>query len=111
MENLVIYPTPRIGNRTPWGIADEVVVINPAASPHDRIYRVDTPSHGGYYVPYSMLSRIPKEHQKRAAKWSGSRYWYEEDCEWASVCVAYPEFFPADALEYAKAAIEWRHKI
>jgi hypothetical protein len=64
---------------TPWGKADYEREVG------FGIICVETPSHGGYYVPGEQLHRIPLAHQARAQKWSGSRNWYEEDCEWASV--------------------------
>lgn len=35
--------------RTPWGVADDIQHIG------GGIYRVDTPSHGGYFVPPELL--------------------------------------------------------
>lgn len=32
--------------------------------------------------------------------------WYEEDCDWAIVALAFPQFFPADAIPAALATIK-----
>ena len=84
---------------TPWGTSDTRTPIG------SGIVRVETPSHGGYYVPRAVLDRIPATHQAYAARWSGSPQWYEEDCAWACVAVAFPEHFPADALSNARETI------
>ena len=89
---------------TPWGTSDHVQDIGRG------ILSVDTPSHGGYFVPTSLLPAIPEAHQKRAEYWSGSRNWYEEDCEWASVAVAFPDLFDEKAREAAAQTIAWRDR-
>jgi hypothetical protein len=89
----------RFSRNTPWGYADQSAHIG------GGIYRVDTPSHGGYFVPDSMLHRIPLEQQEWAERWSQSRNWWEEDCCWAAVAVAFPELFPAEALPIARATL------
>lgn len=91
--------TIQVGSRTPWGIADHVEHIG------EGIYRADTPSHGGYYVPDAMLHKIPVKHKAYAQKWSGSAHWYEEDCAWACVALAFPHLFPQGALEIATETI------
>jgi hypothetical protein len=88
--------------QTPWGYADAIDEIG------NGIYFASTPSHGGYFVPSALLGQIPEAHQARALRWSGSRNWYEEDCEWASVAVAFPDLFTPAMLEAAVNAINWR---
>ena len=90
--------------RTPWGQSDSVVEVGRG------IRCVSTPSHGGYYVPDSLLSAIPAAWQARAAEWSGSPNWYEEDCEWASVAVTFPDLFPPEAQEAARRTIAFRER-
>jgi uncharacterized protein DUF7007 len=84
--------------RTPWGEADNVKRLSVDGG---DILCVDTPSHGGYFVPDELLSQIPKEQRQWAAKWSQSENWYEEDCCWAAVALAFPSLFPDNALVYA----------
>ena len=85
---------------TPWGIADHYENIG------QGIFVVSTPSHGGYFVPDCMLHNIPDEHQRWAEQWSGSRQWYEEDCCWAAVALAFPDRFPPEALGVAQMLIQ-----
>ncbi len=90
---------PRFSRNTPWGYADQSAHIG------DGVYRVDTPGHGGYFVPDDMLHRIHVEQQAWAERWSQSRNWYEEDCCWAAVAVAFPKLFPAEALPIAQGIL------
>jgi len=94
----------REGQSTPWGRADAIEQVG------EGIYFASTPSHGGYYVPSALLPAIPEKHQARALKWSGSRNWYEEDCEWASVAVAFPHLFNEHQREAAAATMKWREE-
>lgn len=92
--------------QTPWGVADHYENLG------QGIFTVFTPSHGGIFVPYEMLHCIPEEQRKEAAKWSGSEQWYEEDCCWAFVAVAFPDRFKPDAVENAKAYVAtWNKEI
>ena len=59
---------------TPWGRADHVERLAYG------IVRVSTPSHGGYYVPVAVRSRIPEHRQQHATTWAGPG-WYEEDLD------------------------------
>lgn len=87
---------------TPWDVAQTARDVG------QGVLCVTTAGHGGYYVPDELLSRIPEACQLWAAKWSGSRNWYEEDCCWAAVAVAFPELFPdhpSDCLELARKLV------
>lgn len=86
---------------TPWGMADHIQDIGLG------ILLVETPSHGGYYVPATQIGRMSQEAKDYAAKWSGSEQWYEEDCAWAYVALAFPELFLPDALENATVTVAW----
>ena len=96
----------RVSRSTPWGTADSIKPIGDTG-----IYFATTPSHGGFYVPTEMLTEIPEAHQRRAAKWSGSRNWYEEDCEWASVVSAFPHLFDNQMRADAEKTLQWRDGI
>lgn len=73
---------------TPWGHPDTVKEIAPG------IIRYDTPSHGGYYVSPERVLTMPKP--LREFKPFAGPNWYEEDCDWAIVALAFPQFFPDD---------------
>jgi len=87
--------------RTPWGTADYITDIG------QGVLSVGTPSHGGFHVPKALLHRIPAEGQEYAERWSGSAQWYEEDCAWAYVALALPEFFSDEDREHAKSTLGW----
>lgn len=74
---------------TPWGRADNYEDIG------QGIMSVSTPSHGGYFVPPSVLRIMPKGLVNRDG-------WYEEDCEWCKVAVAFPHLFPKDTFGAAE---------
>jgi hypothetical protein len=78
---------------TPWGVAQHVRPVGP-----DGIFSADTSSHGGYFVPSALLDKIDPRGRADAKKWSGSENWYEEDCCWAWVVLAFPEHFPPTAV-------------
>lgn len=86
--------------RTPWGQSDGPVEYLP-----NGIYFASTPSHGGYFVPKKLLSRIPPEHQAYAVKWSGSPQWYEEDVAYNIIYISFPEYFTAEQIAAAKVTI------
>jgi hypothetical protein len=64
---------PKVGGECPWGRIQGIVDVG-----GDCVF-VDTPSHGGVYVPAERLKEIPQEMREYAASWSGSEHWYEED--------------------------------
>ena len=82
---------------TPWGHPDTVEEIAPG------IVRYDTPSHGGYYVSPERVLTMPKP-LREFQPWAGPN-WYEEDCDWAIVALAFPQFFPGEYQEAAIATI------
>jgi len=77
---------------TPWGISDTEKQIAPG------IMGYTTPSHGGYHLSAERLAEMP-------AGWKSvhgySAGWYEEDCTWSLVVLAFPEAFDAFSLTYA----------
>lgn len=95
--------------RTPWGTAD-----------HVRRYRcgavsVSTPSHGGYLVPrplFESQSKTTPPDVLRVVQWLGrdpfgyvnaAGAWFEEDCLWAVLVLAWP----ALRAELAAEAAAW----
>ena len=61
-----------IGDRTPWGTADNVEKLG------EGVYAVDTPSHGGLRIFRSAQAVLPTAVRKTFVKGGG---WAEEDCE------------------------------
>lgn len=66
---------------TPWGKSQTKKVIAPG------ITFYSTASHGGYKVNKAQRDKMP-------AHLINSDGWYEEDCEWCKVALAFPEYFP-----------------
>lgn len=80
------------GLETPWGPTQQIEKIS------EGITWCSTASHGGYYVSNDLdfgatLSRMPEKYRS-FKPWAGIG-WYEEDCDWAIVCLAYPKEFEA----------------
>lgn len=80
---------------TPWGAAQTTCEIAPG------IVRYDTASHGGYYLSPERVASMPKP-LRDFQPWAGPN-WYEEDCDWCIVALAFPQLFPDD---YQGAALE-----
>lgn len=87
---------------TPWGKAQQVYEYP------NGIRWVSTASHGGFWVPAKLVDRIPAAHRAYASQWSGSEQWYEEDCAWAAVVLAFPELARnPEELETAKQTADY----
>lgn len=78
--------------RTPWGKAQAVQTIA------DGIWRVTTAGHGGFKLDRSRNAQVPADVRQPGG-------WYEEDCEWAHVAIAFPSHFSEAEV---KAAHETR---
>ena len=82
---------------TPWGCADKVEQIG------GGLVSVQTPSHGGIFVPLDSYRKMPVALQCNIY---GGRTWFEEDIEWALVALAFPQYFDARSMHYAVGAFE-----
>lgn len=80
--------------QTPWGHADHVQWIA------DGIAHVFTSSHGGFYVSSERLDALPVPFRK-FVPFAKLPNWFEEDCDWAVVTLAFPDLFPQDTLRAA----------
>lgn len=76
-----------MSTRTPWGPSQTSDKIAPG------IMNYTTAGHGGVHVSKKRLAAMP-EYLRR------EKGWYEEDCEWTLVALAFPQFFQ-DCLEGA----------
>ena len=81
---------------TPWGPAQTVATIA------EGITSVTTASHGGILLSEERQAAMPA-HLAGRNIYGGGR-WYEEDCEWSLVAVAFPEAFP-DEQDEARATL------
>lgn len=77
---------------TPWGVSDHVTPIA------HGILQVDTPSHGGIFVPRPRYRTMPEPLRHNPY---GGDTWFEEDMEWGLVVLAFPEFFTPRERYYA----------
>jgi hypothetical protein len=89
-----------VGKNSPWGIVQDEEVIA------DGIVYVSTASHGGIWVSPELLGRVQEAMRDYAAYWSGSSSWFEEDCAAQCVVVSFPEYFPAEQVERARAIVD-----
>lgn len=80
--------------RTPWGIADKITKYN------DFVSFVSTPSHGGFKVAREALKLMPVAYRNADG-------WYEEDCEFCKVVLAFPDLFNSEQQTSAKACFEF----
>jgi hypothetical protein len=85
------------GMSSPWGAPDTGVEIA------EGIVKISTASHGGYWVSDTRLAAMPKE-LANIATYAGHG-WYEEDCDWALVALAYPLLFKPGTLRVAISTV------
>ena len=79
---------------SPWGAVQTFKEIAPG------IYHVTTAGHGGFGVSEDRLKEMPKPLQEFET-WAG-RGWYEEDCDWAIVVIAFSSFFDTPTVDAAR---------
>jgi len=79
---------------TPWGRADSQTEVAPG------IWHVTTPRHGGLFVERALRDRL----QIQETQYSKGGF-YEEDCDWAFVAIAFPEHF-SDSMEAARNTLK-----
>ena len=84
--------------QTPWGLSQSSEEIAPGIVFHS------TASHGGYELSPARVASMPKP-LREFEPWAGPGY-YEEDCDWSVVCLAFPQFFPDDAQGAAMRTLE-----
>lgn len=71
--------------QTPWGPSQHQKTIA------QGIVSVSTAGHGGFYLSAERYAAMPAD-LKACARYAGPQ-WFEEDCEWALVTLAFPECF------------------
>ena len=77
---------------TPWGQSDYSRKIACG------IISYSTPRHGGIHVSPDRLKTMPDYLRNDSG-------WYEEDCEWCKVAIAFPEYFQKE-IESAKETLK-----
>lgn len=85
------------GTRTPWGKAQVIEKIA------DGIEYIQTASHGGYRVSKERLDKMPAH--LRLCSFTDNEY-FEHDCSWCAVVLAFPECFKSDMYQMAKSVYQ-----
>lgn len=80
---------------TPWGVSDTKHKIA------DGITFYGTPSHGGFHISEGRFDSMPEPLKQFKTKYAPP-LWYEEDCDWNIVVLAFPEYFSAEQFKTAK---------
>lgn len=70
---------------TPWGASQHSKHLGEGITIHSCA------NHGGIYVPKVKLLEMPEA--LRCNCYAGGGSWFEEDCEWALVALAFPHLF------------------
>ena len=86
---------------TPWGKPDHMETIA------EGIHFFQTPSHGGYLISEDRYQSMPA-HLRDIKTFAGGR-WYEEDCDWAIVAMAFPKYFADTTVQTAKLVFKACH--
>jgi hypothetical protein len=79
---------------TPWGKAQDKQEYAPG------IVFYSTPSHGGFKISKAVQAVMPKHLQNPDG-------WYEEDCEWSKVALAFPHLFDEEKQALAQKTYEY----
>ena len=65
-----------------------------------------TPSHGYIDISPERLAQMPAVLKTPTRFFTAGSRSFEEDCEWARVALAFPQYWPADERERAREIIE-----
>ena len=84
---------------TPWGKADHKTPITRG------INFYSTPGHGGYSVSKGLFAKMNPALASIGEAYGGA-FWFEEDCAYAAVYLAFPEHFDASKLACAHESIK-----
>lgn len=84
---------------TPWGTPQQSKQIA------DGITWYSTASHGGFHVSARIKASMPEPY--RSIKTFAGGNWYEEDCDWSIVALAFPEYFPDIQLDAKQCFDRW----
>lgn len=83
-----------MGTRTPWGTSQD-------EKKYARgIMWYSTAGHGGFHLSPSVNSQVPEILRIEDG-------WYEEDCDWALVAIAFPELFIKDYANAISTMKNW----
>lgn len=97
----------KVGDSSPWGPVQEVLRFG--LPPNDSgVAFVSTASHGGFWVSPDACRRMPPSFraivpftERGVSRGEGSGRWYEEDCDYCLVVLAFPELFTREQVRGA----------
>lgn len=84
---------------TPWGKSQHQTQFGEGIVFHT------TAGHGGFHVESRLLKLMPQVLQD-FNPFTGKKGWFEEDCDWAIVAVAFPDRFEKPSLQAAVKTIQ-----
>lgn len=97
-------PATECKTSTPWGTADYCYKYARG------VIQYATPGHGGFKVAITKALQMPPALAKMGMNWGGA-LWFEEDCQYAAVMLAFPELFNEAQVKQAKASLmRWNHE-
>jgi len=68
------------------------------------IMEYSTASHGGFHLSATRQSQMPEYLRNDDG-------WYEEDCDWCKVVIAFPEYFTVEKFMEAQSTLKnWHYK-
>ncbi len=85
-----------MGTSTPWGTADYSKRIA------QGIILYGTAGHGGFHLSETRQREMPE-----ILRMDGG--WYEEDCDWSLVVIAFPQYFNPTEYKQAKDTLKNWH--
>ena len=77
----------------PWGKAQHVTPLG------DDVEHITTAGHGGFYVSDAAYATMPAKY--KACSFTNDQF-FEEDCSWCGVALAFPELFEPHHIEAAQ---------
>lgn len=83
------FPRTPAPTSCPWGNIGCAAEIAPGW------WSITTPSHGGFVLSVERLAAIPAEHLAASFGSQGVLGYFEENCDWSIVAVAFPQEWQA----------------
>ena len=88
---------------TPWGSSQSVEVIAPG------IRFLSTASHGGIELSRERLAEMPAHLKTPTTFYQAGSTFFEEDCEYARVVLAFPQYFTPTQVKQADQSLRVIH--
>lgn len=88
---------------SPWGKPDHAEQV------FDGVWSISTPRHGGFYVSAERRKTMPEAWLNASFGRLGRDGWFEEDCDWCMIPLAFPDDWRrwrGDAAEFELAGAQ-----